>query len=147
MKNFICVILLSFSLSSFSTNLNIMFEIIKQVETNNEWDAVGDNGKAFGVVQIHKICVDDVNRIYGTDYEHSDMFNEVCAKEVFILYLTAGIDIYQEKHGKSPTESEIARMWNGGIYRGYLKNTTNQYLRRYLIYREYYKQSKLKLKN
>ena len=145
MRNFICISLLLCSLSSFATDLNVMFEVIKDVETNNQWDAVGDNGKAFGVVQIHKICVDDVNRIYGTDYEHSDMFNEACAKEVFILYLTEGIDHYQVRHGKSPTESQIARMWNGGIYRGYLKNATKRYLRRYLIYKEYYRQRKGKL--
>ena len=145
MKRLVIIALLLCSLSSFATDLNVMFEVIKDVETNSNPLAVGDNGKAFGVVQIHKICVDDVNRIYGTDYEHSDMFNEACAKEVFVLYLTAGIDHYQVKHGKSPTENEIARMWNGGIYRGYLKNATNQYLRRYLIYREYYRQRKRKL--
>ena len=139
------IIVLLFSLSSSATDLNVMFEVIKEVETNNQWDAVGDNGKAFGIAQIHKICVDDVNRIYGTDYEHIDMFDESCAKEVFVLYLTAGIDRYQRKHGTSPTEGQIVRMWNGGIYRGYLKNATRRYLRRYLIYREYYRQRKGKL--
>lgn len=145
MRRLAIIVLLLFSLSSSATDLNVMFEVIKEVETNNQWDAVGDNGKAFGIVQIHKICVDDVNRIYGTDYSHTDMFDESCAKEVFVLYLTAGIDRYQNIHGTSPTEGQIARMWNGGIYRGYLKNTTKRYLRRYLIYREYYRQRKGKL--
>lgn len=127
-------VLLIFSLSSVS-ELEDIYEVLKHSESNNNTDAIGDNGKAYGIVQIHKICVDDVNRIYGTNYEHEDMFDEACAKEVFILYLQAGIDNFKRKHGYLPTEEQIVRMWNGGIYRGYFIRATIKYYRRYKYFK------------
>ena len=36
-----------------------------QVESRGNSNAIGDNGKAIGCLQIHKGVVEDVNRIYG----------------------------------------------------------------------------------
>jgi len=142
MKQLLVTALLILSLSSSASELETMFEVLKHAESNNNALAIGDNGKAYGVVQIHKICVDDVNRIYGTGYTHQQMFDVTCAKEVFILYLQAGINRYTLRHGKLPTEGQVVRMWNGGIYRGYLKNATKRYLKRYYLFKHYYKQRK-----
>lgn len=35
------------------------------VESSRNEKAIGDNGKAVGLLQLHKIYVDDVNRILG----------------------------------------------------------------------------------
>lgn len=132
MKNNILLFLfLSLSLVSSGNNLSEIIPVLKQVETNGDDKAIGDNGKAFGVLQIHKICVDDVNRIYGTKYTHQDAFNEACAEEIFILYISYGIKIFKNKYNKEPTEQDIVRMWNGNCYNGYKKKSTVKYYERY----------------
>lgn len=127
-------IALALSLSSGAT-LEGIYEVLKYSESNGITTAIGDNGKAYGIVQIHKSCVDDVNRIYGTSYTHEEMFDEACAKEVFVLYLQAGIDRYVNKHGVLPTEEQVVRMWNGGIYKGHLYRDTIKYYRRYIRFK------------
>lgn len=142
MRTFVLALLLAFSLSSYATELDQIFDVIKYVETENKVDAIGDGGKAYGIVQIHQICVADVNRIYGTSYTHEDAFDVVCAKEIFTLYLSAGVKRFKRKYIRDPTESEIVRMWNGGIYRGYRINATERYLRKYRWYKKYLRQKR-----
>jgi hypothetical protein len=102
------------------------------VESNNDPLSVGDYGDAIGILQIHKICVDDVNRVYNTTYTHEDMFDEELSKEVFILYLTYGAVVYKNKFNRYPNEEELVRMWNGGIYNGYKIKSTKIYYKKYL---------------
>lgn len=131
----ILLLFLSLSLFCAGNNLSTILPVLKQVETNGNVKAIGDNGKAFGILQIHKICVDDVNRIYGTKYTHQDAFNEGCAEEIFNLYIEAGVKRFKFKYGKNPTEKDIVRMWNGGLYNGYKKQSTLKYYRRYLRFK------------
>ena len=109
-----------------------VMEVIKEVETNNRHDVIGDGGKAFGVLQIHRAVVLDVNRFYSTNYRHEEMWQENCAEEVFYLYQGLGIWLYLKKHNKYPTEEIIVRWWNGGIYKGHLYKSTEEYYERYL---------------
>lgn len=127
---------------SYASDIDSMYHIIKHVETDNRPNIVGDGGKAFGALQIHKICVDDVNRMYGTNYSHSDALDTTCAKEIFKLYLQAGIRRYKRVYGDEPTEGQVVRMWNGGIYRGYRIKATDKYLRRYNLYKSYFRSKK-----
>jgi hypothetical protein len=115
--------------------LSDIYNVIKHVETNNNPNAVGDDGKAYGVVQIHLGAILDVNRIYGTDYIHEDAFHEECSEEIFYRYISYGIAIYIQNHNTRPTEEEIVRMWNGGIYRGYKIKSTKKYWNRYLKFK------------
>jgi hypothetical protein len=114
--------------------INTTLPIVKQIESNNNSNEVGDGGKAFGILQIHKICVQDVNRLYGTSYTHNQMFDVSMAEIIYKLYLTKGIEIYVEKHCKMPNTMEVVRMWNGGIYNGYTKTATIDYADRYRKY-------------
>lgn len=127
----ILTLFLSLSLFCTGNNLSEILPVLKQVETNGDIEAIGDNGKAFGVLQIHKICVDDVNRIYGTTYTHQDAFNEDCAEEIFNLYISYGVKRFKNKYNKEPTEQDIVRMWNGNCYNGYKKKSTLKYYERY----------------
>ena len=138
-QRLILILLISLSLSSFShaTDLNKIYSIIKHVESNNRVDVVGDGGRAYGVVQIHNICVQDINRLYGTSYTHKQAFDRHTAKEMFMLYIRAGIKLFRKKHSRMPSEGEIVRMWNGGIYKGYTKTSTIKYLKKYLYYKRY----------
>tara|TARA_R110000822_G_scaffold29350_2_gene86482 strand:- start:5839 stop:6231 length:393 start_codon:yes stop_codon:yes gene_type:complete len=114
-----------------STLLAIM-SILKTVETNNKVDSIGDDGRSYGILQIQRSVLRDVNRIYGTDYRHRDMFCEEASEEVFMLYLCYGKEVFLKKHCRFPTEQELVRMWNGGIYKGYKYEQTKSYYEKYL---------------
>lgn len=135
MKAKLFILILSLSWVCSAKNYSKIIDILKEVETNNNPTSVGDNGKAFGVLQIHKICVDDINRMYGTHYTHEDAFIEECAEEIFRKYINIGVGLYIKKHNKFPSEKDIVRMWNGGVYKGYLKKSTLKYYRRYLRFK------------
>jgi hypothetical protein len=113
-------------------SLASIMSIIKVVETNNDTDSIGDNGRSYGILQIQRSVLSDVNRIYGTDYRHKDMFYEEASEEVFMLYLCYGKEVFLKKHCKFPTEEEMVRMWNGGIYKGYTYKQTKSYYKKYL---------------
>jgi hypothetical protein len=106
--------------------------ILKQVETNNDITAIGDNGDSYGILQIQDSVVSDVNRFYGTNYVHEDMFSEKASEEVFKLYLCLGKELFLKKNCRFPTEEELVRMWNGGIYKGHTYRQTKSYYQKYL---------------
>lgn len=117
-------------------SLASIMSILKVVETNNDTDSIGDNGTSYGILQIQRSVLNDVNRIYGTDYQHKDMFDEEASEEVFMLYLCYGKEVFLKKHCRFPTEEEMVRMWNGGIYKGYKYNQTKSYYQKYLDVKE-----------
>mgnify|MGYP003636705791 CR=1 FL=1 len=134
---FILLLLLSsltLSLSSFTSEVSLhrVSNILKQVETSGKINVIGDSGKAFGILQIHKICIDDVNRVYGTSYRHIDAFDEVCSEEIFVLYLTMGINLYCKRYNREPTERELVNFWNFGLYQ---KQYDNGYYNKYLKFK------------
>jgi len=133
-KLFILSFILSLSMSA-NESLDEVMEVLKYVESVNDPSAIGDGGDSYGVLQIQKICVDDVNRYYGTDYRHEDMFQVECAEEVFKLYATMGIERYIKKYGVEPGVEVIVRNHNGGIYTGYRRSTTKPYYRKYLMWK------------
>ena len=118
-----------------STLASIM-SILKVVETNNKPDSIGDNGKSYGILQIQSSVLSDVNRIYGTDYYHEQMFSEKASEEVFKLYMCYGREVFLKKHCRFPTEEDMVRMWNGGIYKGYTYKQTKKYYKKYLDVKE-----------
>jgi len=84
-----------------------------QIESNGNDFAVGDNGQAYGCLQIHKVYVDDVNRILGVDkYVHQDAFNRLDSIDMFMTY-TAHYATY-ERLGREPTVEDFVRIHNGG---------------------------------
>jgi hypothetical protein len=76
------------------------------VESGNNDQAIGDQGRALGALQIHKAVVLDVNRITGSHYRHQDMTNRVAARAVCEAYL--------KHYGRGKTTEQQARIWNGG---------------------------------
>jgi hypothetical protein len=118
------------------SGLTSIMSILKTVETNNNTDSIGDNGRSYGILQIQRSVLSDVNRIYGTDYYHEQMFSEEASEEVFKLYMCYGREVFLKKHCRFPTEEEMVRMWNGGIYKGYTYKQTKKYYKKYLDVKE-----------
>lgn len=143
MKRFICLLvmamfLLPLAVEAENVELLEIADVLKEVESNNNVEAVGDGGLALGALQIHKACIQDVNRYYGTTYTHKDAKKPKIANDIFIKYLSLGIKLYKIRCGTTPTEYQIVRMWNGGIYRGYEYKSTLGYLSKYIKQKENY---------
>lgn len=97
------------------------------VESGGDNFAIGDNGRAYGCLQIHEICVKDVNRIYGTNYVHEDAFHREKAIRICELYLSYYAS--EKSLGRKATFEDMARIWNGGP-NGYKKESTLKYWRK-----------------
>ena len=144
MRKFIYIALLLFSFT-VRADYDEIIHVLKYVETLNEPSAVGDNGDSFGVLQVQRAVVMDVNRYFNTNYRHKDMFDEVCAEEVTILYMKMGSELYFKKYEECPTEEVLVRNHNGGIYRGYRINATITYYNEYLRWKKRLQKKKVKL--
>ena len=74
---------------------------------------VGDNGAAYGHYQIHKVMVEDYNRITGSKASHTDVFDPVFGEMVAYAVLS-----HYAKHiqasGVTPTADHMLFIWNGG---------------------------------
>lgn len=110
---------------------NTLIDSICKVESSNNANAIGDNGKAVGIAQIHKICVDDINRICklkknGLKFSYDDRKSVSKSKQMLKIYLQFYGDQYLRKTGKVPTNEILSRIWNGGPT-GYNKKATIAY--------------------
>jgi len=132
MRKFLFIGLLFLSLHITAKDYEEIVEVLKYVETLNQPHLIGDNGDSFGVLQVQKGAVEDVNRYYGTDYKHEDMFQVECAEEVTTLYMKMGADLYRKKYNKEATVEVLVRNHNGGIYRGHRVRATIKYYKTYL---------------
>jgi hypothetical protein len=142
-KLLILVLLLSNSL--LANDLNEIRDVLKHVETNWNPDKTGDGGDSFGILQIQNSVILDVNRRFGTSYEHGDAFDEACAEEIFQLYISMWSKNLEKKEKRPTTEEDIVRMWNGeedivrmwnGGPNGYKRRSTLDYLGKYNEYKE-----------
>lgn len=103
-----------------------LFTILCTVESTNNPKAIGDDGKAYGIVQIHKVCVQDVNQRFKTEYKLQDALDIEKSRDVFKKYLIIWGKEYEEKTGCKINLETLARIWNGGP-KGYEKESTIKY--------------------
>lgn len=108
-----------------------LLNAIKNVESSGNSSAVGDNGKAVGAYQIHKVYVDDVNKIlknkgFKTRFTYSDRFNAHKSRVMTCIYLNHYGKVYECKTGKKASLEVLARIHNGGP-NGYKKQATMKY--------------------
>lgn len=104
-----------------------LIESMIEMESEGNVNAIGDNGKAFGVLQIQQRCLDDVNRWNGTKYKAEDMLGEEGAKLsrwVFAEYMR--VYATEKRLGRPVTNEDRARIWNGGPS-GWKKGVTEGY--------------------
>ena len=93
-------------------NYSALIDALISVESGGRADAVGDKGKALGVLQIWDVVVKDVNKSYGTTYVHKDAFNPVKARQICEQYLK--IYVRKSRIGSMDSYEAAARIWNGG---------------------------------
>ncbi len=95
------------------------------VESSGQDDAVGDNGKAIGCLQIWEIYWIDATERSGIGGSYKDCFKRDYAIKVFDAYMKR----YAREAWTNPEKfdaEKVARIHNGGP-RGYKKKATKKY--------------------
>ncbi len=70
------------------TDLDDLLDAIEWVESGGDANAVGDDGKAIGAYQIHKIYVRDANRILGQDkFAYADRWDKHKSREMTAIVI------------------------------------------------------------
>ena len=98
-----------------SITLKDFVELIPKWEVyeDSPHTVVGDNGAAYGHYQIHKVMVDDYNRITGKNARHVDAFNPAFSKHLAYEVLSHYAKHIESK-GITPNASHLLFIWNGG---------------------------------
>lgn len=91
-----------------------LIEALCIVESNNNVKAVGDNGKARGVLQLHKIYVKDASRFSKEQFDYEDAWSKDKSVKIVKAYLNHYGKAYERKTGLKPTDEVYARIHNGG---------------------------------
>lgn len=94
------------------------------VESSCNPNAVGDDLKSIGILQMQEDYVEDAAEHAGEDWVHMDALDELTAIRIFRAYM----DRYatEEQIGRPVTFEDIARIHNGGP-NGYKKKSTIPY--------------------
>ena len=115
-----------FAIGAFANPSDKLINALVKVESSGKADAVGDGGKAVGILQIHKGVIEDVNKISKVKYTVADRKDAKKSREICKLYLSHWGKHYQKKTGKVATDEVLSRIWNGGPS-GWKKSATNGY--------------------
>lgn len=110
-----------------------VYEAIAEVESGTNDYAVNVKEDAVGRYQIRPIYVRDVNRISGRNYSLDDRKNPKLALEMVKIYTEHYGRIYEDRTGHPVTDEVIARIHNGGGWRGAVKECTKNYWRKVKI--------------
>lgn len=105
-------------------DLDRLIPALEQVESGGNPDARGDGNRAWGILQIWEVVIQDVNRVKGTSYVHADAFDPEKARAICRAYLS--IYCTPRRLGRQPTMEDAARIWNGGP-NGHKKPATLKY--------------------
>ena len=109
-------------------NYILLIPLLIHIESSGRDYVVGDNGTAVGCLQITAGVIEDVNRIYKTDYTKEDCYNRKTSSDICIKYLSYWLEkAVQREQAEIYNPYEMAcRIWNGGP-RGYQKESTEVY--------------------
>ena len=99
---------------------------IIMVESSGNDNAINHREQAYGPMQIQQCVLDDVNRVYRTNYKLSQMRNRSTSLEVFKKYTR----IYKA----DANQESAAKCWNAGpgwkSKTGTAKSNLNEYWRK-----------------
>ena len=102
----------------------ILLAALIAVESSGDPDAIGDNGLAYGCLQLHAAYVQDAAEYAKQDWTHEDAFDPETAKQIFRAYMARYAT--ERRLGRTPTYEDIARIHNGGP-QGFKKKATDGY--------------------
>ena len=102
----------------------IFTEAIILKESRGIENAVGDNGKAIGVLQLHKVMVDEANRILVNKkidkrYTYDDRYSREKSIEIF--------NVVQNYKNKKKDKFLALEIWNPNHPKSYENDIMNNY--------------------
>lgn len=109
-------------------NYMTLILVLIQIESGGNDLQIGDDGLAYGCLQMHSAYVQDAAEHAGKDWVHNDAFDRETSIEIFTAYM----DRYatKERLGRTPTVEDVVRIHNGGP-NGYKKDSTLPYLTKF----------------
>ena len=84
-----------------------VIEVLCMIESGGKHDAIGDGGRAVGVLQIWPIMVREASRISGIPFSLVDRFNSAKSREMAWHVLS-----YYQKKRKVEDPVQLAGLWN-----------------------------------
>ena len=105
-------------------NIITLILALVAVESSGNDHAIGDNGAAYGCLQLHAAYVADAAEYAGEDWTHEDAFDRETSIEIVVAYMSRYAT--EKRLGRPVTIEDIARIHNGGP-NGYKKNATIKY--------------------
>lgn len=69
---------------------------------------------SVGCLQIQEAVIEDVNRVYETNFIAKDRESQGASFRIAQLYLSHWGKVYERKTGEKATVEILARIWNGG---------------------------------
>lgn len=101
--------------------------VLIQIESGGDDLAIGDDGLAYGCLQMHKAYVQDAAEYASEDWVHEDAFCRETSIDIFIAY--ASRYATEERIGRPVSLQDIARIHHGGP-NGWKKESTKEYWKR-----------------
>jgi len=116
------------SVERMPVNMPLVYAIAN-VESSFDITANNDYEMAKGILQIRECVIIDVNRIFGLNYNHDDVYNPFKAIQIFTLYMKA--------YGAKTVRDSIM-LWNMGpkaiAYPYYTNSYYNKVMKKYRHY-------------
>jgi len=107
----------------------LLITILIAIESGGDPTAIGDNGKAHGVLQIHKVMVRECNRIAGYDkWTYADRMNPAKSIEMCSVF-----HAHQKRKHPGATDQRLLESWNSGSIR---RPATKSYKKKVALYLE-----------
>jgi len=95
------------------------------VESSGDTNAIGDEGQAYGLLQMHSAYVQDAAEWANRDWTHEDAFDPHKALRIFMAYMDRYAKSQNRPSGMSQ-EEYCCRVHNGGP-NGFMKESTIPY--------------------
>ena len=119
----------------FASDINL--QTIAFIESSNNINAVGDNGGALGLYQLHQSVITDYNRAHNTSVSHQDALDSKISYVIANWYLSKRIPSLLKHFKKPVNQKNIIWAYNAGIgsvVKGKMPKTTKNYLIKYEKY-------------
>lgn len=111
---FICLCMLWLASCAHASD-DVYLSYIRQIESSNCKNMIGDNGQAVGCYQLHKGVVIDYNKKHKTQYTHAQMLDPNISMHVANWYLNTEIPRLLKHYGKPDTLENRLTAYNQGI--------------------------------
>lgn len=97
---------------------------IEQVESSGRQELIGDNGLAYGPLQVRHEPCEDLRERFGIEVNPADCNGNYALSEYVVrLYLGYWGIQHELRTGKVATAKDLCRTWNGGPDQGPYKKT------------------------